>query len=168
MTTTAIFGQSAKDTGSVASNPTRLVNLWLDNAGEGGRTGFVMRSVLGLQAYADAGEILIRDLFEADGAIYAIAADGLFKIGTGRLGTVASGEQPQRLGDYGCCRRALLHLGRLGAERAFGAVYKLRIGVVSGRSDASDRAGRIADLLVGHRRAKHAQRGQRRNGGIAR
>ena len=86
-------GQSARDAGNIAANPSRLVNCFREPVVSGGTTGFVIRSVPGVAAFADLNRIFMRALIEVGDVIYAVCGGRLFSVTdqaeVTELGTVA-------------------------------------------------------------------------------
>jgi hypothetical protein len=73
-------GQSARDSGNAAANPSRLVNLYREPVVSQGRTGYILRSVPGLEPFADVARTFLRAMEEIGSVVYAVAGGRLFRI----------------------------------------------------------------------------------------
>lgn len=86
-------GAGARDASSIASNPSRLFNLWGEKIEAGGRAKRLLRSALGMQSYSSADAVFAGDMFDLDGTLYAIVGGGLYNVTTGALlGAVTFGD----------------------------------------------------------------------------
>lgn len=90
----SFVGQSMSDTSSPASNTSRLVNLFREPVGQGGRTQHILRAVMGMEAFATLDGVFMRDMFSYDDSVIALFDGRLFNVtesGASPIGTVASG-----------------------------------------------------------------------------
>lgn len=74
------FGQSAQDRDNIAANPARLINMYREPVAAGGRTGAILKSVLGLQPFSDPPGVFSRALAEVDGKLYGVIGGRLYEI----------------------------------------------------------------------------------------
>lgn len=74
------FGQSAQDSDNIAANPARLVNVYLEPVPTGGRSGAIIKSVLGLEAFCTASGVFTRALQDVDTRLFAVIGGRLFQI----------------------------------------------------------------------------------------
>lgn len=74
------FGQSSRDSDNIAANPSRLVNMYREPVPEGGRGVAVLKSVLGLEAFADLPGVFTRAMGEFDGRLFAVVSGKLQEI----------------------------------------------------------------------------------------
>jgi hypothetical protein len=72
-----LFPAGARDGSAVDASPARLVNLYREPAQRGGRTANILRAVYGMQHRADLGGVLVLDMFELNGVVYALRPFGL-------------------------------------------------------------------------------------------
>lgn len=73
-------GQSARDADNQTGNHSRLVNGCREPMISGGRAGYVLRAVPGMQEFAATGNIFARDMMTFDGALMVIMGRYLYKI----------------------------------------------------------------------------------------
>lgn len=73
------FGPSANDTDNIAANATRLVNLYLEPIPAGGRSQYVLKSVLGLAPFSDVPGVFCRALGEVSDVLYGVAGGRLYQ-----------------------------------------------------------------------------------------
>lgn len=76
----AFASQSAQRTDDVANTSERLVNLYPEPAASGSKAGLTLRSVLGLEAFAELGFSLARAVIELNGVFYVVASGRLFSV----------------------------------------------------------------------------------------
>lgn len=95
MATVEFVGPSARDSDNIAASPSRLLNCYREPIVPGGRSGFALKSVLGLVDYAALPGIFITAMGVVDGVLYAVCEARLYRVdGVGAftdLGPVASG-----------------------------------------------------------------------------
>jgi len=72
-------GQSRRDEDNTQAEPSRLVNCYREPAG-GDRTRFILKSVLGMKAFADLSTVFMRDAVEIEGIVYAVAGGRLYSV----------------------------------------------------------------------------------------
>lgn len=99
------FGQSAQDSDNIATNPARLVNLYREPSPTGGRSGAVLKSVLGLQAFASVSGVFTRALETVENSLYAVISGQLYQISAAgvatALGAIADDEDTTISGNNG-------------------------------------------------------------------
>lgn len=81
-------GQSARDPDNIAANPSRLLNLYREPVIAGGRTRWTLKSVPGLEPFAELPGLFVRAMGTVDGKLFVVGAGGLYEIGSD--GTVTS------------------------------------------------------------------------------
>lgn len=99
-------GQSVQDATHVAANPSRLLNCYREPVLSEGRTGFILKSVLGQDAKDDIGTNPVRAMgrgndknwLVGDSKLYEIASDGTV---TQRGGAITDGADVTIAGNYG-------------------------------------------------------------------
>lgn len=98
-------GQSAKDASNPQANTGRLINLYREPVGAGGRTDFVLRSVYGVALFADITRPFVRAMAVIDGLVYVVGGGRLLSIdGNGvvsELGVVPDDEETSIAGNTG-------------------------------------------------------------------
>lgn len=98
-------GESAREEGNPAANPSRLVNFYREPVASQGRTAYVLRSVPGVQAFVDLDRIFLRAMAEVGQFVYAVCGGRVFSIdATGRtrdLGAVPDSEATSIAGNNG-------------------------------------------------------------------
>lgn len=89
--------QSAQRSDDLGNTSERLVNLYPEIAAQGSKAGITLRSVLGLEAFADLGFSLARDVVELNGVFYACASGRLLSVtSSGTVSTLATlNDDPQ-------------------------------------------------------------------------
>lgn len=95
MAVVEFVGAGARDTSSLASNPSRLFNCWCEKIEDGGRARRLLRAAPGMVSYAAADDVFALDMFDLDGTLYAPVGDTLYKIESGTataLGTIVFGD----------------------------------------------------------------------------
>lgn len=89
------FGQSSRSAQNPAAASVRLVNMYREPT-VGGRSGFVMRSVLGLEPFATLGDFPIRAFVQSGGVGYLAAGAMLWSVdgsgGVSSLGAIEDDE----------------------------------------------------------------------------
>ena len=78
MPTIEFVGQSSQDPDNTAANTSRLINLYREAAG--GRSPMVLKSVLGMAAFADIDGVFLRAMREVRGVLYIALGGGLYKV----------------------------------------------------------------------------------------
>jgi hypothetical protein len=74
------IGSGAKDVGNTAANTARLINFYREPVANGGRTGFILRSVPGVQAFVDLDRLFLRAMAEVGDVAYAACGGRLWRI----------------------------------------------------------------------------------------
>jgi hypothetical protein len=74
------FRQSARDADNIAGNPSRLLNLYPEPLVPGGRSQYVLKSVLGLNQISELPGLFVRAMGEVDGKFYTVGAGRLYEI----------------------------------------------------------------------------------------
>ena len=69
-----------RDTSSPASNTSRLINLYREPVGDGGKTKYIMRAVMGMEPREELGGVFTRDMFAYDGSVITIVAGSAYKV----------------------------------------------------------------------------------------
>ena len=96
------FPSAGRDQDNIQANSCRLLNCYREPVSEGGRTGFVMKSVPGATEFADLGRLFVRDMQVIGGTLYVYTGGNLSRvndIGTQFvLGTVANAADGQIFG----------------------------------------------------------------------
>lgn len=98
-------GQSMRDSSSPGSQTSRLINLYREPVGDGGKTQFLLRAAMGMEILAELDGVFTRDLFAYDDAVIAMVSGQLYKIsgdGVLPIGAVTAGDigQISRNGKY--------------------------------------------------------------------
>ena len=73
-------GQSARDSDNIQANSSRLVNLYREPTVPGGRTAYVLKSVLGGESFAGVGGVFVRALDRVGSDLYTLCNGHAFKI----------------------------------------------------------------------------------------
>jgi hypothetical protein len=73
-------GQSARDSDNIAANPSRLINAYREPVVAGGRTGYAIKSVLGLSLLVDVPGVFVRAMAEIEGALYVVCGGILYRV----------------------------------------------------------------------------------------
>lgn len=73
-------GQSSRDDKNRAANTGRLLNCYRENAGQGGRTGFVLMPAPGMDNRITLPGVFMRNMITAGGVIYAVCGGKLFSV----------------------------------------------------------------------------------------
>jgi hypothetical protein len=137
MTTVRLFGYAARSPLDPVANPANLVNLYPEPAPEGSRTGALMRSAVGMSAWADAGEPWCAAMFPMDDRLYGVFGDTIYSF-DGSANSVA----------VGAVQRGEASLSRNGAVLTVasgGEYYNVSAGVVtSPAAGAFDQFGSVA------------------------
>ena len=84
-------GANGRDTSSLASNPSRLFNVWGDRVEDGGRAKRLLRSVPGMVRFATLPDVFVRDMLDLDGTLYSVAGNELYA-GSSSIGSVDFGD----------------------------------------------------------------------------
>ena len=98
-------GESARDSGNPAANPSRLVNFYREPVASQGRTAYVLRSVPGVQAYVDLQRIFLRAIAEVGAYVYVVCGGLVSRIDAAgavlELGAVPDSEATSIAGNNG-------------------------------------------------------------------
>ena len=98
-------GQSSRDSDYIASNPARLLNCYREPVSGGGRSQYVLKSVLGLEPFSDVPGVFCRALGEVDDVLYGVAGGRLYQFdGAGGYldrGAIADDENTTIAGNNG-------------------------------------------------------------------
>jgi len=89
MALVTFVGQSSRDTSSLASSTSRLVNLYREPV-PGGKTEYLLRGVPGMAIFGRTNDVFCRAMFEYDGAIIAVVADRLLRVEAESVDTLAT------------------------------------------------------------------------------
>lgn len=73
-------GSSARDQTNVKGNPSRLVNGYREPMIPGGKGGFVLRGVMGMDEFVTLPGVFMRDMVPFSGAIYATCGGKLYRV----------------------------------------------------------------------------------------
>jgi hypothetical protein len=80
MATVPLFGQAARSGVDPVVNPAALINLYPEPVPDGGRSGLILRSAVGLSSWVDTGVTDVAALFPMDDALFAVAGDKVFRM----------------------------------------------------------------------------------------
>lgn len=98
-------GQSSQDSDNLSANTSRLLNLYREPVQAGGRTRFILKSVLGQQAFVDHGAVFMRALEWVNNNVYSITGGKLYEIsslgGSSPLASVVDDVQATISGNTG-------------------------------------------------------------------
>lgn len=98
-------GESAREAGNPAANPSRLVNFYREPVASQGRTTYVLRSVPGVQAFVDLNRIFLRAMAEVGEFVYAVCGGRVSRISSAGevldLGAVPDSENTSIAGNNG-------------------------------------------------------------------
>lgn len=98
-------GESVREAGNPAANPSRLVNFYREPVAGQGRTAYVLRSVPGVQSFVDLNRIFLRAMAEVGEYVYAVCGGRVFRIAANGdvtdLGAVPDSEETTIAGNNG-------------------------------------------------------------------
>lgn len=78
MPTIEFVGQSSQDPDNTAANTSRLLNLYREAIN--GRSQWVLKSVLGMEAFTQIDGVFLRAMKEVRGVLYIVLGGGLYKV----------------------------------------------------------------------------------------
>lgn len=82
MTQIEFVGQSSRDGDFEGGNTGRLVNVYREPIVGGGRAQNALKSVLGLDSFAQLSGVFVRAMAEIDGKLFAVCGGALYEIGS--------------------------------------------------------------------------------------
>lgn len=88
MTEVIFASKSSQDSGNIAGNSERLLNLMAEGMTEGAVTPLILRQVPGQNSWGDTGQVLLRAMETINGTLYVVAAGKLLSVTSGGVATV--------------------------------------------------------------------------------
>jgi len=76
----SFVGQSNQNSDSIGANPSRLLNLYPEPTGQGGRTSYLLKPCYGMTEFAVLDGVLIQAMTEVDGAVYVIMPGSFYRV----------------------------------------------------------------------------------------
>ena len=84
-----------RDSSSPASNTSRLINLYREPVGAGGKTQHLLRAVMGMEALTSLPGVFTRDMFSYEGSAIVMVAGALYQVTEGGvlpIGAIDAGD----------------------------------------------------------------------------